>query len=292
MTDPIQHMLAVAYRHLGIDNKGTLNRWVAEALDYLQADREHYIEAAPPDLPEHMITTQHGIICRMVPLAQAIKTETKRNYVRQDTTVLLLCVTENNAQYVLEHSVSCLYDNPAKNTYAYPVYRCAKLQDLPDALEALPPRKIAPVATPAERDSFGMIFTAISKFSQQPDLNVIPRNTERAVRFARYAPEKTLILNGQTVTGKLIPLAQQESMWDEMRTDHTYSYSKTLCLLITEDTRQYVIKTYHIYRYFRKAGYDDVPGGCAYEPTENKHEITYENVKLENISETFHPSFY
>ena len=59
----ISYMLVEAYHRLGINNVWELDARSKEALEYLDADREHYIEVADPDTPEYLITTNFGVIC-------------------------------------------------------------------------------------------------------------------------------------------------------------------------------------------------------------------------------------
>ena len=72
----ISYMLVEAYHRLGINNVWELDARSKEALEYLGADREHYIEVADPDTPEYLITTKFGVICKLIPLAREIKNST------------------------------------------------------------------------------------------------------------------------------------------------------------------------------------------------------------------------
>ena len=107
-----------------------------------------------------------------------------------------------------------------------------------------------------------------------------------------YTLPQELTIADKSYLGKVVPLAWEQSMWEHMHEDHRYSYRKELCLLITEEKPWYILKTHHTFNYFRKKIYDDVPGGCAYEPTEIKEETTYAFIKLSDLSQDMHPLYY
>lgn len=153
------------------------------------------------------------------------------------------------------------------------------------------PHIIRPIATDMNREILGMMFMAFARIRKNQILNDIPRKTELAMLAMSHTPTEEMQINGENITGKLVVLAHQNSLWEEMREDHRYSYSHSLCLLITVDQVRYVIKTCHNYSYFRKVIYDDVPGGCSYEPIDDKVEITYKYVCLEEIPQDMYPAY-
>lgn len=291
MTAKISHMLMEAYAQLGILQVKDMESRAKEAVRYLLQDREHYIEVGEPDTPEYLISTPQGVICHMVPLARKVIREQREHCVKEQTYVLSLMATENTVRYVSSLFLATLYPDAADNTFRFPIYRYVQLADFPKDLEVLPPRQIRPIATTPQREALGMVFMAIAKFSKNLDINMIPHKTERALLAAEHAPKTQLTIDGRSLCGKLIPLATENSLWDEMREDHRYSYSRKLCILLTEENPRYVLKTHHIYNYFRKIIYDDEPGGCAYEPTEQKQESTYQYVCLEDVPQTLHPLY-
>ena len=81
-------------------------------------------------------------------------------------------------------------------------------------------------------------------------------------------------------------------MWDQLREDHRYSFLRELCLLITSEKQYYIMKTRHVYHYFQKKIYDDVPGGCSYDPAGEKMEITYAFAALSDIPRDMYPLYY
>ncbi len=287
----IRSMLFDAYVQLGIRRVTDIDAQVRVAMDYLAADREHYIEVGEPSRPEYMISTLQGVICRMVPLAKKLVRKQGKDCLKESATVLSLMVTENTVRYVTAFFQATLYPDASKNTYRHPVYRYIRQEDILPDMEVLPPQQIRPVATPRLRDIFGMIFTAIARFSQNFSLNSIPHKTERAMLAMEHLRQEEVSIGSQKVLGKLVPLARENSLLDEMHEDHQDSYCKELYLLITEASNRYVLKTHHLSQYFNKVIYDDVPGGCAYEPTEEKQQITYEYVSLEDVPETLHPLY-
>lgn len=292
MNERINRLLKDAYSHLGVKTAGEQEKWLRRGEEYLKRDRERYIELADQDTPEYQISIHLGRICRIVPLALKITKEKKETVTVHSSQVLGLMVAGDQAEYVVETASRTESDDPEKESLRFPIYRRTKLEELSDGFQLMEPRLIIPVASRRQREIYGMIFMAMLKFSGQLSINSIPHKTERAVFSIPFAPEQTLQLEGKTVTGKRIALARQESLYDEPRENCRYSYYKELSLLITQHSQQYVMKTHHIYRYFRKVVYDDVPGGCAYEDTEEKQEDTYQTVALEDVRDDLYPLYY
>lgn len=285
-------MLADAYYRLGVKGNGHIHIQIRHAWEYFMDDREHFIEVVEPKVPEYEITPLKGVICRMIPLARSVTTEAEQTYTRRKTTVLNLMITEEEARYVLSQATDKLTADPMDCQYGYPTYRFASLEDITPALQVLSPQEIRPLATPEEWKIYGMIFAAIAKYSRHLDNHYIPHKTERAMLTVKYSVPAELSIGGKTLQGKLIPLAQQLSTQEEMRQDHQYGCTKDLCLWIGNAAPQYLLRTRHVYRYFRKVIYDDVPGGWAYESTDEKQETTYDFIALEDAPEGLCPLYY
>lgn len=292
MNAPIKSMLADAYSRLGVKSAQRMNIQILQALDYFKNDRERFIEVVEPDVPEYKITPLNGVVCRMIPLARSVTIETEQSYTRRKTTVLDLMITEREARYVLSHSTDKLTADPMDCQYQYPTYRFASLEDITPALQVLSPQAIRSLATTEEREIYGMIFAGIEKYSHHLSFNYIPHKTERAMPAVKYTVPVELSIGENTLQGKLIPLAQQLSMQDEMRQDHRYGCIKCLCLWIGNAAPQYLLRTHHVYQYFRKVIYDDVPSGWAYEATDEKQETTYDFIALEDSPEGLCPLYY
>ena len=287
----IASMLTEAYHQLGINNVRELDARTNEALEYLRTDREHYIEVADADTPEYYITTKHGVICDLIPLAREIIRDQQKDHIREQITIFSLMLSDSGNHYVYSYSYAKLYPDPLQNRYSYPVYRHAELKDIRKSLQICPPQEIRPVATALEWEAYGMMFTVFAHLDRSNNINNIPHKTERAMLAALHTLPQELMINGSSYSGKLVPLAWEESMWEEMREDHRYSYKKELCLLVTPEKPYYILKTRNTYSYFRKEIYDDVPGGCAYQPTEEKQETTYGFVTLSDIPQNLHPLY-
>lgn len=285
-------MLANAYRHLGLVNAQQIDLHVQSALRYLEKDREHYIEAAPGDVPEYLITTRHGVVCHLIPLAQRILREKKKDHVQENRTVLSLMVTDQKVRYVCATSFAQCYADRSRNRYSYPVYRYVQLNEVPKDLRIDDPQNIRPIAADKDREIFGMLFMAFARLGENQHINSIPRRTERAMQTVPHTLPEMLSVDADCVTGKVIPLAQEDSLWEDMREDHTYRYRKELCLFIGKGAPRYLMKTHHIYHYFRKTVFDDVPGGYAYQPTADKREITCKFVTLEDIPKDMSPLYH
>lgn len=287
----VKRMLGRAYRRLGMQDVTQIQEWIREAMEYLELDREHYIEPGEPDTPEYRITEKNGIICKLIPLAREVTRQQERDYFRVQTTVLSLSVTENNVRYVTETSHAKLHDDPVMNSWTYPVCRFVDLADIDTALQLLSPRQIRPVATVEDWKIYTMIFAVFDRCCPDRPANTVPHKTERAmIAVSKTLPEQ-LQVDGETVTGKVIPLAAGQSH-EEMREDHRHSYASELCILVGKDNPRYLLKTRHTYSYFRKVIYDDAPGGCSYEPTGEKWELTWSFVSPEDIREQMDPYFY
>ena len=284
----IRAMLADAYNQLGITGAERLEAYIRQALDYLERDRERYIEAVEPDFSEHRITERNGVICKLIPLAQEINRNQEKNFIWENTTIFSLMVSAESARYLYTESYAWLHEDPKENTYSNPIHRYAKLEDIQKTLQPCPPDEIRGAATRREWEVFGMIFAAYSKFCGDQPIHYIPQKTERTMlAYALTIPE-TLTVDGRNVTGKLLPLAEGFPR-DVLRTDHRYTRKDELCLLVTENTQQYLLKSRHLYHYFRKDIFDDVPGGCGYIPTDKKTEITYSITRLEDIWQVMFP---
>ena len=284
-------MLHAAYTRLGVSESDSIQGKITEALNYLIADREHYIEVADSDTPEYLITTQNGVICRMVPLAQHIIRDQLEDHVREHSAIFSLMVTENGARFIYSYCYATLHDDPTKNTYSHPVYQHAQLSDIRDTLQVAPPQQIRPIATPQQWEAYAMMFTAFAQLDKTESINNIPRRTERAALWAAHAPSQEWTIGNKSYTGKLVPLGQEKSMWDTYREDHRYSYRKELCLLITPEGPRYVLKTLHVHNYFKKTILGDEPGAVSYEDTHQKQETTYEFVTLSELSEDMYPLY-
>ena len=291
MEKKIKEMLVTAYLHIGVrDPKDLIDR-VNAALDYLKKDRERYIEVAEPELPEHLITIKHGVICKLAPLGCLILNSKEKDHIHKHTAVLALMVADEQVRYVIYHTSAKLYDDPMKNNYSYPIYRYTRLKELEEPFRMIYPWQITPVATPMEREIYGMVFVAIAKFSKDLSLNYIPHKTERAMMAVDCILPTELTVDGRKVTGKLIPIAESRVPEEQQREDHFYKGIKELCLLVTDGAPEYVLKTKHYYDYFRMVVDASVIGGIMYEHVDEKMEITYKAVKLEDIHDQLRPLY-
>ena len=288
----ITPMLTEAYHKLGVNNIRELDRRINDAWEYVCKDREHYIEAVDADTPEYYITTKYGIVCKLIPLAREVIRDQEADHVREHTAIFSLMLSDSVNRYVYSYSYANLYPDKLKNGYSYPIHRYANLEDIRDNLQIYPPQEIRQIATDLEWEAYGMMFTAFAQFDRSEIINNIPHLTERAMLKFAYAPAQELTIIGRNYLGKLVPLAYKQSMWEEMREDHRYSYRKELCLLVTPEKPYYILKTHHTYSYFRKDLCDDTPNGYSYEPTKIKRETTYAFVKLSDLPQDMYPLHY
>lgn len=108
----VKPTLEKAYRHLGISHPRRLEVWTQVAMEYMLQDREHYIEVGEIDTPEYLITTKHGVICKLIPLAKEVIRDQKKDHVREHTAILSLMVQMEEVRYVCAYSYSKLYSEP------------------------------------------------------------------------------------------------------------------------------------------------------------------------------------
>ena len=289
--EQLNRMLGDAYRKLGVPEEA-LQAMVAAAVGYLNRDREFYIEAAEQDVPEYEISVQYGVTCRLIPLAWAKTTEERKDHLLETTTVLSLMVAGENLRYVCAETLAQFHEDPKDNSYRYPLYRYVGLEEFPARLQVLPPQEIRPAATDRDREVYDKILAAFAKLGDYLDPVFIPHKAERAMLAVQYAPCDSVEIQGQTLRGKLIPLARDQSLWEEYREDHRYNYIRELVLLISGSELRYLLKTTHIYDYFRKTVIDPAPGGCIYEPTEQKQKTDYAFADLEQIQGRMHLLYY
>lgn len=288
----IVSMLTEAYYQLGVTNAQEIDSRINEALEYLRKDREHYIEVVDEDMPEYYITTKYGVICKLIPLAREIIQDQEKDHIREHAAIFMLMLSDTGNHYVYSYSYARLYSDPSQNSYSYPIYRYAALKDIRKRLEVYSPQKIQPTATELEWEAYGMMFAAFAHLNESENINNIPHKAERALQAHSHTRAQQLTITGRSYLGRLVPLAWEQSMWEQLREDHRYSYRKELCLLVTPEKPYYILKTHHTYRYFCKKAQDDTLDGVSYEATEEKQETTYAFVKLSDLSRDMHPLYY
>lgn len=285
-------MLIEAYWKLGCSSVTEIDARIKAALDYLEQDREHYIEIAGSDTPDYFITTRNGVICKMVPLAREIITDEEEDHIRQHTSIFSLMIADSTIRYVYSYSYTKTYADPAQNTSSHPIYHFAELTDIRKNLHVYAPCEIRPIATAWDWEIYGMMFAVFARLNRSQSLNSIPHKTERAASAVAPAIPESITVNGKAMRGKLVPLAWDESMRSQMRKDHQYSCSKELHLFITETDLHYLLKIRHVYDYFRVIKTGDDPGDCIYEPTDQKQETTYAIVTLADIPNDMYSLYY
>lgn len=286
----ISAMLMESYYWLGLKDVRKMDLRVREALDYFARDRERYIEVAEPDTPESGVTIRNGLICKLIPIARRTVRKREADCTRKETRVLSLLVAEGVLRYVYTSFFELRYEAPEQNSYSYPAHRFVELEDIQPKPRLLPPQKIRPVSTPREWQIFTAMFAAFDRLCRKEPIHYIPHKTERAMFAAGYFKPETVNVEGTAVTGKVIPLAEGEPL-EQLQPDCRYSRRDRLCLLIKEENPWYLIRTDHRYDYFRKVILDDTPGGCIYEPTGEKREITYQFTTLEDIRKDMRPLY-
>lgn len=289
----IEFMLRQAYCRLGVQKADEQDVRIQAAMEYLSCDREHYIELVEQDTPEHYIDERNGVVCKLIPLAQLITEKREEDHLCRRVRVLSVMVAPEEVRCVYADSYDRLYENPADNTYTYPVYNYAELEGISDDLQICDPQTIRPVATERQREIYGSIFAVFERLCRKySQANTAFHKTERAMLAAERSLPAEFAVGGDSVSGKGILLATENAPYEELREDHNYKCYRSLHLLITETKLQYLMQTQHQYHYFRKEILGDEPGACIYEPTEEKCEITGEFVTLEEIPQDMCPLYY
>lgn len=273
---PIEKMLSNAYIMLGVGDKKQLEQYVKEAQDYLQQDREHYIELSDEEAPA---TLEHGKICKLVPLAQRVEKTRYLEYTQESRLIFALMVAEDEQDYVYIQSSADLYKNPKENCYTYPHYIYADLQNPVEGLQVTSPKNIQSITTEFEWDCYCIVFAAYMKLCKQCEKNVIPHKTERAMLLYKNAKKETVHLGKKIVSGKLLPLAISDSFQHALHTDHRRSSRTELCLLTEGKEINYVLRTTHNDQYFEKVGGEDE----YYKDTTQKQEIEYQIITWDEI---------
>lgn len=279
----IIYMLREAYHRLGVNSVRRLDALTQKAWDYLQADREYYIRVSDTDELDPFPEDEENIICKLVPLAQKVIEDKEEDHVRVHTAILYLMVCDQRYDLVMGYSYNRQYPDPSQNTYGFPVYRYASPQDILPGLKVRHPQDIRPAATKLDWEAYGMIFSAYARLEKSGVAEYIPLKTERAMLAYERTEETSLMVDELYVTGKPVLLAAGSVSPRQYRSNHSYSSRKELYLLISQNPPRYLLKTRHYYHYFRKVVYDDAPGGCAYEPTEEKTQDEYQFITLDEI---------
>lgn len=287
MTEPIEKMLADAYRYLGITDKKENDRLVEAAVNYLSNDREHYIEIAEADQPEYLFSSKQGVICNMVPLARSVITDKAKTYREIFTATLYLVVTTEKADYVYAYTKEKLYDDPAENTHTHPFYRYTQLSEQIDSLKPLPPEQIVPIATPRDWEIFRMAFAVYARFCKDYHINFIPQHAEQTMEYIRYTPEETFTVDNRKVTGKAIPLVYTQFFQKPLQQDRRISIYQRLYLLLTDGAPRYMLQTNRSCLYFQDVPLGD--GGSLFKDTGEQAEITYVFVELEDVQPPMSP---
>lgn len=284
----IKKMLIDAYTALGVQDKERMEQYVRLAQYYLSHDREHYIELAEGDIPEYLITVNHGKICKLVPLAQRLVKDRYKEHAREKKAVLALMVGKNELGYVYIHTSVSLHDDPDENNFITPLYRYADLQNLIEDLQVASPQSIRPISTAFEWDCYCVAFAAFMKLCKERTENVIPHKTERAMLLHKYLKKEKICLEKETIECKLLPLAHSGCSKETMHADHRHKEFKELCLLTTQKEIVYALRITHVYQYFTKVGGED----GYFEDTTQKQEIEYKLISWDEIPEDMYPLYY
>ena len=284
-------MLTAAYHHFGIKNVPELESRTREAWDYLSKDRERYIEVADEDTPEYLITTKCGVICKLLPLARRVIQDQEKGHVKKYTAIFYLMLSDEGNRYVCGYSYVKQFGNAMVDSVGYPVYRYLELKDMPEGFQLCPPQEISPAATKLDWEAYAMMFHVFAKLDRSGVANSIPHKTERAMAMYALASSREVTIQEEKYAGKLVSLAQEESLWEELLEDYRYRYKKELCLLVTPEKPYYILKTRHTYRYTRKENQEDIPGGPG-KLANTTERVTYAFVELSQISRDMHPLYY
>jgi hypothetical protein len=226
----------------------------------------------------------------LIPLAREITRKQECDHCLEITRVASVMIAGETVRYVLAYHHAKRYPYREDNSYRYPIYRYVELADIPEALPAMPPQEIRPVATAQDREVYALVQRAFDWLCGDQHMNRALHKTERAMLALDKGWQEEITLEGKTVTGTVLQLAGGD-LHEQMRPNHRYGRRDELCLLVTPESARYVLKSMHFYNYFRLRIYDNVPGGWAYRPVEEKQELTYEPVSPEDITQRMHPLY-
>ncbi len=281
MKKELMDILYPLYEKMGI-------RTVAEKMEltrgidrYLQRDREHFVELEEPEDSPFFSTPERGFVCNLVPLAHATRYR-KGGLHRVEETICL--VVTNLDPPCLVHSTAEVHmqEKGEAQSFRFPVYRLFPADGQVEGMKPDQPQEIRPIATDLDGKVYCMLFYAFERVTRKLSELYVPHKTERAMFILNHIGPKTVIIENEKVSGKLLPIAIQ---WDAAVTrepKREVRVREEAMLFVTETDARYVMKKKTQIRNISAAPFGSDPDG--YIPEDEAENFdTYRYIALEDI---------
>ena len=247
MTKTIRSMLRKAYRYFGVNEATEVNRRVKDALEYMEQDREHYIELVDVDEPDRETSIKMGVVCKLIPIAQESILNCTDHSTVLYTRTLMLRVLKTDVQYVLCYETGRSSQDSEVSIDGFPIYQAASLEQMKKEMDVILPRQVQPVPNAQQWNNYCHIFEAYTRLLCKMPLNFTPHNTERAFWDLDHSKPVTITADGHSYTGKLVELAKGAHI--RRRTDEGLRvFTETyICYMDTTEGPRYLAKIYTHY---------------------------------------------
>ncbi len=277
-----EEALCGMYSLLGIAPGEELTRKVSLAVEYLQKDRERYIEIH-----------ESGVIGKTVPIAQRVQVSTVRRrrhteIVTKISDVELLVAGNVVAPILRSYEVGRSAKGEKLLWFTCQPYTGLVPDDPEDGYEAKDPAQIRPIASETERAIQAALMDVFPKFASNESPNRIRSKVECAILAIGLNHPVKIMQNGVPVWGKLLCLARARNSRTEERSDCRVSSTQYLMLFVTGTDHQFLLQTAKTYAYFRQIHFsDDAPEEYMLEPAGTRCRRSYRPISPDEIGEGF-----
>lgn len=287
---------------LGLPADFEFNKMRQLVLDYYENDRVRYIEIYEKDQPQHWhLSGDGGVIGKTIPIAQSVETfstfKRRRHLCVTNYSIIELLVADGKVKPVL-----CQYSIERNNirqeifSATYYVYYDLDNSELNKSFIILPPETIKPIASKMEKDIYLDLLHIYSKIGNYCNPYIVNHKAERASQALAYTRRTRIRIDNKYKYGKALELASFSGLFYDYHYDHSHGQGRDLLIFASNESYQFLYKTTHIYRYFKRVPIDeDCSSGYICEPLEEKQEHTYTTVgiaDIENNDDNLIPGFY
>lgn len=270
--------------------------------EYYLNDRVRYIEIYEREYPRHWhLSGDGGIVGKTIPIAQKSETSSTVRR-RRHLSLTKYCVIELLVAADMVKPVICYYEiERRKNrndvfSVKYRVYYDLVESEIDESYTLSNPYSIRPISTTQEAEIYSDLIYIFKKIGSYYNPNIVDNKAERAIQFLLYAPRTRIRIDGKCVYGKLLEIASSSGLRCDHHFDHSHSYGRDLMLFVTKNSYQFLYKTTHIYRYFKRVPVDeDCSGGFIIEPLYERQGHEYSTISLDEIDnkdDDLIPGFY
>ena len=273
---------------LGVDTVTKRMRLLRKVDNYLEQDREHFVEIENPEDPPFTSTPENGLVGKLAPLAQRMQVEEDEHHMECITETVSVMVTTGGNTLLL-YSIERAHLSKADNdwSFRFPTYRLVEPGLFLEGLEAHSPEKLRPIATDLSWEAYCMVFYAYERITRHLHPSYVPHKTERAMLVLKHTTEETYTVKDTVYRGRLVPLAIDADSALLMEEDSGINQTTQLCLLVTDRDARYLIETTTVHPPSK-----DLPGGndpldILTPPQAPQVTEVYQEIALENISTQF-----